>query len=675
MQEQSSRILRITTPLPDDRHAVSACVGVERINDLYSFKISIVTGSDPINPEELLGEEVTLTLAYAGVERPVFGLVAGFWQVESSGDNVFQYEMEVVPRLWILGLCTHNRIFSEKSTLDIVKSVIEDGCAMPYKDKTTGSYTPRETCLQYNETDLDFVRRLLADEGIAFYFEHTDSASTMVLVDSPVSVEECSPATYPYNERNQASYRAAVSQFHRGGRLGVGAIKSSDYHEWAPKSVNLKEEQSTAKASLKPGEMEVYGRQNFMSSGQKRSFPSGGSKTQVGRWLDSLEPDDDSYEGSSAFPTLVAGHTFTLEEDPKCSGGVKDFLLLEVVHQASEGLDSESSYSNQIRCAPKDSQSAFRPDFSPESPRIWGVQSATVVEEKTPNSSSSLAEIKVQFHWDSANESCWARVAQLYAGSKWGGYFVPRLGQEVLVEFINGDPDRPVVIGAVYNQDNPTPPYKKWQSGIRTSKGRTSAEENSSGKSDETYNELRFDDSSGKEEVYFQAQKDHNFLVKNNEKGEIGGDQEVLIKGDQKLDINGSQYINVGLKEKNGEIEIEAGKSITLTVGKTSIKIESTKITLDAVKDVIIKAGSIVDIDAQMDVLAKAGMNIELEGGMNADLKAGIKVTAEGGMQALLKGGMQADVEATMVKVTGNATTAVSGNAMLTLKGGLVMIN
>ena len=599
MPDQKDRILHFKSPLGDKRCAISALSGYERLNALYSFDITLLTELDPIAPQELLGEDVTVTITVADVERKLHGVVCEFDEVDPVGDNVFEYRAVVVPRLWLLGLNSHNRLFEGKDAVEIVKQVVKDSCGLAIETSNLKSYRRREICCQFGETDLEFVLRLLAEEGIAFYFKHTKSDCKLVLSGGMSGFENCDPVTYPYNERDSSAWKHRVSRFKRAGRLCSGKLVSTDYSEYAPASPLKVEAKSKASKKLRPGELAFHGGHDFELKGD-RNLPNGDCKEQAKRWQHGLEADGAQYTGDSGAPSFTAGHKYELEDIPVSSGGEKQFLLTEVTHSATEGYDQESYYGNSFRCVACSDSMAFTPAPPRERPRVWGPQTAKVVEVKNPEISGAHAEVKVQFPWDEEHNSCWSRVAQLYAGNEWGGFFVPDIDQEVLVEYINGDPDRPVVVGAVYNEKNKIPPYTKWQSGIRTRSG--------------DYNELRFDDNPGSEEVYFEAGKDHNFLVKNDEAGEIVRDQTLKVGADQKVDVGSNIEYESGQKinvKAGTEIVMEAGMSITLKVGGSEIKIDNAGVT----------------------------------------------------------------IEGTMINIKGKAMTEVSGSAMLTLKGGLTKIN
>jgi type VI secretion system secreted protein VgrG len=609
MPEQKGRILHFQSPLGDKRCAINALSGYERLNELYSFDITLVADQDPVAPDELLGEDVTITITHADIERKLHGVVCEFTEVDPVGDNVFEYRVVVVPRLWLLGLCSHNRLFEDKDAVDIVKQVVQESCQMAIETANLKTYRKREVCCQFGETDLDFVTRLLAEEGIAYYFKHTKGDCKLVLSGGMDGFQNCSPASYPYNERNTSPWKHRVSRFKQAGRLCTGKLVSTDYGEYAPSSpVDVEAKSKVTPKKMRPGEMAVHGRHDFERSGDGRNLPKGSCTEQTKRWLHGMEADGAEFNGESGAPSFIAGYKYELEDVPVSAGGETQFLLTEVTHSASEGYDQDASYSNSFRCVACSNSMAFTPEPPLDRPRVWGPQTAKVVEVRNPEAPGAHGEVKVQFPWNTQQSSCWARVAQLYAGNKWGGFFIPDIDQEVLVEYVNGDPDRPVVVGAVYNEDNQIPPYTKWQSGIRT-------------RSDE-YNELRFDDNPGSEEVYFQAGKDHNFLVQHDESGEIGNDETLKVGNNQEIEIGTDQKIDVG-----SNVKYEAGQKINI----------------------------------------KAGTDIVMEAGMSITLKVGgseIKIDNTG-----------VTIEGTMINIKGKAMTEVTGSAMLTLKGGLTKIN
>ncbi len=568
----NNRILQFESPLGDERCSPVCLKGTERLNELFSFELTLVAGDDPIEPEELLGEEVVITVSSGDLVRNFCGIVSQFREVDPTGDDTFEYIADVVPQMWLLGLNSHNRIFEAMDALAIVEQVVKDSCGMSVQRAARKSCTVRETCCQFNETDLAFVQRLLAEEGIAYGFEHGKSKATLILADSLDGLPDCSPGEYPYKEREEGEWKSRVSRFKRAGRLCTSKLSSTDYGEYASaRPVAVESTLSPARPNSRQGEMTLHGRHDFEDAGGERRLKQGTCSSQVKRWLNGLESAGSQFTGVSGAATFTAGHKFELSDAPVVANKETQFLLMAVTHHAVDGYDEKTFYKNSFVCTACSNSTAFTPAIIPERPRMWGPQTAQVIEVENPEAPTAHARVKVLYPWDSEQTSCWARVAQLYAGNKWGGFFVPDVGQEVLVECINGDPDRPVVVGAVYNDENPVPPYNKWQSGIRTRSG--------------DYNELRFDDNPGAEEVYFQAGRDHKFLIQNDESGEVLNDQTLEIGGQQKISVRGDidQDSDQSIKIKAGmSLEIEAGASITLKVGGSKIKMDPASITIES---------------------------------------------------------------------------------------------
>lgn len=596
MPEQKGRILHFASPLGDKRCAINALSGRERLSELYAFDVTLVT-DDPIKPDELLGEDVTITITYGDVERKLHGIVSEFDEIDAVGTNVCEYSVVVVPRLWLLGLSAHNRIFEEQDAVEIVKQVVKESSQMSVETANLKTYRKREVCCQLGETDLEFVTRLLAEEGIAYYFKHTKGDCKLVLSGGMDGFVACSPASYPYSERDNSPWKQRVSRFHSAGRLCTGKLVSKDYGEYAASSpLEVSAKSSVSPKKLRPGERALYGGHDFERSGDGRNLPKRSCTDQAKRWMAGMEAEGAQFSGVSGAPSFIAGYRFELEDVPASSGGETQFLLVEVIHEASEGYDEETKYSNRFRCVATSNAMAFTPAPPEERPRVWGPHNARVIEVRDPELEGVHAEVKVQFPWKTDQSSCWARVAQSYAGNGWGGYFVPDLEQEVLVEFVNGDPDRPVVVGAVYNKDNEIPPYTKWQSGIKTRSG--------------DFNELRFDDNPGSEEFYIEAGRDQNILVNNNQSSEIVKDQNCEVGGDQKVDVASNVDYKAGDSihiEAGQEIVLQAGMSITLKVGGSTVTLDNTGVTIEGTM-INVKGNAMTEVAASGVLTLKGGL-------------------------------------------------------------------
>ncbi len=592
---------------------VIAFHGVERVSDLYECHITLQISSESIHAKlpELLGQAASLQLDFTEPARFFHGIVRAVRREGITGHN---YVVTLAPKLFLLSLNQHNRIYEKLTAVDIVEQVIADSCGgLSVEKKLNTALQKREVCTQYNETDLEFIQRLLAEEGIAYFFKHTKENCSLVLVDSPQSFGETDPKVidYPDQMNSGIGLHNVITHLQPLYQLTIGKMQSVDYDNC--KASQLMSIEAGRVSQKTPGEVELYGVHHFQSpDGKKHELVSANANTQLKHWLEGNQ-DPSGFDGSSTVQALSAGLRCDVKSEKV---GTTKLLLTVVMHSASDNHEGDSHYSNDFLA--EDAKLGFKPPYIGRKQRIYGVHSAQVVEVKSPDDASCQADIRIKFPWEQKKSSCWARVAQLYAGNKWGGFFVPDVGQEVLTEFINGDPDRPVVVGALYNSTNAIPPYKATQSGIRT----RSAD----------YNELRFDDAKGKEEVYFQAGKDHNFLVKNNEKGVVQNNQILSVKNDRTITIEAG---NQKLEVSKGNYNIDVGQAIT----------------------------------------SKAKTDIVLEANANIKIKANASITLQVGGSKIKIDPAGITIEGTLVKIKGNAMAEVSSGAMTTIKGGLVKIN
>ncbi len=614
MSENTVPILALTTPLGKDAFELTRFEGAESINELFSFSLGVTTGKSSADVQGLIGKAASVEILIGTDKRCFHGIVNSVQELGVTNDGgSFLYTLGLVPKTWLLSLSAHNRIFESKNALDVVKEVMAS-CGESFDVGRTATPPKREIITQFGESDLDFVMRLLAEEGIAFYFKQSAGGCVLTLADKMADFPESSPTSFLLRSSVGEAVYNEVALLNHSISMATAKYTTTDYSEYSPSAPQkVMASYAGQHSNQRFGEWNRHGAHYFgRNDDSARALSKPDGQTQATRWLEGMEAQASSMSGAGTVLAFGAGLRVGIKDDLKSGSEEIKYLLTSVHHFVSEGHDSSTSYSNGFIGVPVAHAAGFRPSQSHTRPRLFGVHSAKVVDVKNPQSAGAHGEVKVKFPWAESHNSCWARVAQLYAGNKWGGFFVPDVDQEVLVEFINGDPDRPVVVGALYNKNNAIPPYTKTQSGIRTRS--------------KQYNELRFDDKSGSEEVYFQAGKDYNFLVKNDEKGTIkqnrnvviesgnddlslkSGNQTVLLdSGDQTVDIkSGSQTVQAGKS-----ITIKANQSITLEVGGSKIKIEPTGVT----------------------------------------------------------------IQATMISIKGSAQTEVSGGGMAVIKGGLVKIN
>ena len=522
----------------------------EQISSPFEIDVTLAT-QDEVVLEDLLDKEGLLTIVYGASKRFFHGVVKECTCLGDHGDNSI-FQIHLVPSLWLLSLEQDCRIFQDMNIQDIVCTVLEesgigsDCIRLALKDKER----KRGYCAQYRETDLNFVTRLLEEEGIFYFFEHYEDKHVIVLGDNPTAyISYRGKSEIRFNiDGGMALAEESVSSFIYSRRLFPGKVTLQDFN-YNRVSLNLITNQKTKNSSAR----EVYDYPgNYFKQGK------GDFVTQI--HVERIQSLGETAEGTSNCPRFAPGQTWELTNNDFAG----KYLTVSVSHSGSQpqvlGEQAGSGsfhYNNDFLVIPADVM--IRPQIVSEKRLISGVQTATVVGPMGEEiHTDDRGRIKVQFHWDrlgkkDGRSSCWIRVAQHWGGSNRGAQYIPRIGDEVLVEFAEGDPDRPIVTGSVYNGDNlPINNLSRsiTQSGIRTKTHKG-----------EGFNELRFDDANGSEEIFLHSQKDWNITIRNNETKTVGnnlvsqvGKVATISAGDQLQLICGNASI---LLDQSGRIVIQ----------------------------------------------------------------------------------------------------------------------
>lgn len=589
METQDNNIISISTPLGKDVLYLTRFSAQETMSQLFSISASTYTIGTRISLDDLIGQQVCITLRSSNllIQNRYFNGVVSY--IECSGsrtaasdisEDYIDYHLTIQPTVAFMKKRINSRIYQNKSIIDIITDLFGQHSVV-FKDNTIATYPKYEYCVQYQESDLDFVNRLLQLEGIFYYFEHTESAHTLILADAENAYAKC-------DEASVECYSGSLSTSHVAswnGSLSMvnGAFAQKGYDFEQPKKFPSGD---NAVATMPSQDLyEVY---DYVGASEfnKRA------KATADIRLEALQKDMHKSTGQSDCRSFGVGKTFTFSahEDSRYTG--KSFVITGLHTTASQPNQtgaihsSGESYRNSFECVPIGT--IYRPSLIRNKPLINGVQTAIVTGDSGDEILvDNYGRVKVQFHWDregqnDSKSSCWIRVAQNWAGNKWGAFFFPRVGQEVLVEFLNGDPDQPIISGAIYNADL-MPPYtlpgKKTQSGIKTRSTKGGAVDN--------FNELRFEDEKGKELLFFQAEKNHQLNVKNDQTDTVGNNRTSSISNDDIVNVNNNQTIDVGktLNITAGtEIVFKAGgASITMKSGG-AIEIKGTDITVNGTK-------------------------------------------------------------------------------------------
>ncbi|OUS13023.1 hypothetical protein A9Q89_04430 [Gammaproteobacteria bacterium 53_120_T64] len=606
---QDGRLLRITTPAGKDVFRLVELRGQESISALYQFELELVSEDHEITPETLLGKVVSASIHYHTEHtRYIHGHVSQF-QAGAVLDGLRSYSLIVVPGAWFMSLNEKSAIYTEQTSADIIWGLQgEYEGAFSYQHAQPGDI--RSYCIQYQESDFEFFSRLLAEEGLSYYFTQDESEHGMVVAESHSRYGDCAETDIEHvaaaaTGLGQVGQLSRITSWQREYKLHTGNVAMTGYLESdAGKGQNV----SVATRNKRLKSISKYKR-SIHDSAVPYKYTEGlaeygdafSQKKTAELILEAEEASFDIAHGESNCCSFFAGGRFTLKHDLASESG--QYLLTRVGHYAVDnGVDTY--YSNEFVAIPSTSGAHPHPSPPFNRLRINGPQLATVTEVKagdSPGDGDPQLMVKVHFYWDENENSCWVRVMQNYAGKRQGAVFVPRVDSEVVLEFIGGDPDRPLVYGAVYNSDNVAPQYSKTQSGFQTAS-----------------NEFRFDDVEGEEEIYLKAGKDLNYLVMNDEAGEIHNDQKLDVGNDQTQTIGNNQDIFI-----SNNCVLEAGTSITLKVGANKIVIDAGGITM---KGMAIKGTADTNVELKGNIAAK------LEGGATAEVKAGGVLTVKGGV-------------------------------------------
>jgi type VI secretion system secreted protein VgrG len=518
----------------------------------------MVSEDNAIDFQALIGKPVTVTLNLSNnTEHYLNGIVGRFVQ-EETNLRLTRYYADIHPWLWLLTKTSDCRIFQNKSVPDILESIFSDLGFTDFRNDLKATYDKREYCVQYNESSFNFVSRLMEEEGIFYYFEHGSDKHTLVLGDDSAANPTCSGLSSPVHFRQSLvdhTQDLTITRCLVEEQVVSGAFAHDDFNFEAP-NTDLKVESKSGTPKLR-----VY------------EYPGGYVKKDAGEKradlrLDALEQPQKIIRGDGFVRAFDAGHKFELKDHYRADVN-KAYVLQSVSHAATQ-----ETYTNSFTAFPADLP--FRPPLVTPKPRISGTQTAIVVGKAGEEIwTDKYGRVKVQFHWDQLgkndeNSSCWIRVDYGWAGKQWGGIFLPRIGQEVIVSYLEGDPDQPLITGAVYNSEQAVPytlPDEQTKSTVKTN----------SSKGGGGFNEIRFEDKKDSEELYFHAQKDQNIVVENdrakkvlhNETNEIkrdrsttiqeGNDTYVVAKGNRTFQINTG----------NETYEVKGKRDLTATGNET----------------------------------------------------------------------------------------------------------
>ncbi len=644
----------IKTPLGKDALILKRFDGVEQISEPFCFTLDMNSVSAVLNLSALVGKEVQITYKYGTGKRYFCGVVGSAeqgWTVRRGKHNFTNYQAKIYPKFWMLKFTRDYRIFQNKSAMDIIKVILRENGVTEMQDKTTAcGKRVREYCVQYGESCFDFVCRLMEEEGIFYFFEHTISKHTMVLMDDSSGAKDVVPGKIEYMKSYSGTPRFNIVHTLRMQEQVVAKkFAAADYNFVTPDT------RLYNKVTGKGMGGEVYDYPGiFMTKGEGDLIAD--------HRIQHLEWAKITLMGTSTTPSFCPMFAFTLKDHPR-AGWNKKFNLYRVHHRIQQEVDEGGQlYECEFVAFPN--TVPFRPPRVTPKPLIWSTQTAIVTTKSGEEIwCNEYGSIKVHFHWDQRGtkdekSSCWIRVAQLWAGNKWGGVFTPRIGMEVVVTFLDGDPDRPLITGCVYNGKNANP-YAKSEPTKSTIKSDTT-------KGSKGFNEFRFEDKKDSEEVFLHAQKDWNSIVENSRTLLIkkGNDTTTINDGKRDVTLKGSKGGgNDTLTLKDGDQKIDIKGKRDITVSKAETHTSQDVYTHKTTKDHTLKVTGNLVIDVTGNITIKSAGNITMEAKGNLTMKgAVVMIQAQGG--ATMDGGPTALVKGATATLQGSGSAVVTAPAV-----------
>ena len=593
---QTGRIGKLTTSAGEDVFGLERIEADEALSEMFEFRISAVSEQANFNFNSLLGKNACVTIeAVDGLKRYFNGvLVEARWT--GARYDFSTYRMVLRPWFWLLSRGSDSRIFANMKTPEIIKQIFNDRGFSDFRDALTGSYPKLDYTVQYRETDLNFICRLMEEYGIYYFFEHTEDKHTLVLADSPTAHKQAPGLSSVPFLPEVGEVRHDKQQFdswasERGLQTGVYTINDYNYDKPSADLVGKESEPGP----YSHGSIEMY------------DYPGGYDDKDVGNQLAKVreqaeQAKDDRRSAVGSAPSLFPGAKMTLAQHPNGSEN-KEYVILRARHEYADqsyvsGQLEPGAYNGGYQMM--ESSRQFRAPWLSRKGIVHGPHSALVVGKQGEEIDvDDQGRILVQFYWDRKKKpSRRVRVAQIWAGKTRGALFLPRIGDEVLIDYEDGDPDRPIVIGSVYNANNKVPttlPDKKTHSGILTK----------SSKGSDGYHMLMFDDTVGNEKIKLRSQKDLMFKALNDEQRDIGHNQTENIGGDE--------TINVGSATGGGNFTLNAFNTITLNVGPIGMPLTQIAMTQESITLSVGPAGLMSQI-----IMNMTGITLSVMGGVTS---------------------------------------------------------
>lgn len=685
--KQAGRWFSVTSSLGEDALLADGLDGDEGLSAPFRFEVSALT-TLAVQPSALLGSGVTVSVSRFGTAtRAIHGLVTGFAAAELHRDGYRRLRFVLEPAIVVMRHSSNYRIFQDQTVQDIATALLSARSITDFRFDIVGAKAKRDYCVQFGETDLDFLSRLLDEEGWFFFFEHAEGKHTLVISDSETKYTACAVATL-------------TSTPGRDSGAGVGLVQDLELRralidmKWTSRQFDF-----TAPASPIDGTKSTSLGFTSLSGWERFRYGQGPAVAddQTGladASVDAAERDVEVLSGVSGAPELTPGQTFTLKTTGHdgvslLSGGDgldgQSFVVTSVSHAARDPSYFYRHRSEELKPSYRAAFTAipaarpFRPRRAVAKRLAPGPQTALVVGPSDAEVyTDKYGRIRVQFNWDrlgskDENSSCFIRVAQSWAGNAWGMQFIPRIGMEVVVSFLDGDPDQPIVTGVLYNGANSPPfalPAQLNKSGLRTRSSKQG--------STETFSELSFDDTKDSEMVLLHAQKDFTRKVENDDTLDVGHDQKRTIKNDRTTTISEGSDTYTLSKGDRSETISRGSASLTVTQGDRTVELtkgdDTLKLTGGNLSITLSAGNAAFSLDAGNLSQTCAAGSVTIEALQGITLKCGpssIELAPQG-----------ITIKGPMVTATADAKAEISGlllnlkaDGIAQLNGGLVKIN
>lgn len=639
---QDNRLIRWTGSAASD-FALISLTGEEHLSQIYCYRTcshSVLTSNQAAR---YLGKSVACQIGDMQRGRYINGVVTSMEEVNNA-QGISTYEIIIEPQLALLRLGRNMRVFQKITVPDLVSKILRDHNITQVDLRLRGNYEPREYCIQYRESDYDFINRLLSQEGIYYYFLHGHDHHTMVLADHPSSHTNATTASLPFNPV-------------AGKQEGVGVLSWTVRHGISAGGVLLSGYSPQQAAPVEGTSLSIDARHsiNGITFTDAVWSPRREELSVAARLkMECLESHTQIFTGEINAYWLSCGERFALTDHPSASG---QYRIHSLTMSVSSNLDQNNT-NYQCLITALDNEKVYRPEAQILKPSIPGVMTATVVGPSSEEIyTDDQGRVKIQFPWDKENHhddssSCWVRVAQAWSGDRFGTVFLPRVGSEVIVSFVQGDPDMPVVTGSVFNGRNKLPlnlPGEKMLSGF-VSRSTQHGSVNDG-------HTLSFDDKKGEEKLTIIAQKDLSLTVKNEVVSDIAKTVTSKIGADRCVEITRGND-NLTLKQGNYKLALEKGNISFNAVGNMNIALSNGNYKFSA-------SGGSCEMKSDKSMSLESLQSIELKVGSSR-----ISITPTG----ITLSATSLNIEGTGTAELKGAMVTVKGSGMTMLKGGVIMI-